>query len=389
MTDEERPRGRSIADEVEEGEVRKIVGFGNPLLDISCEVSQAVLDDWGVQTNNAILAEDKHKPKYAELSAQFKEKVDFIAGGATLNSIRVAQWLLTGADKGQCTSFIGCIGKDAFGEKMKEQLTTDKVAPFFLEDVEVPTGTCAVLIKDNERSLIANLSAAEKYDIEHFKSAPVQACVEAAEIFYMAGFPITHPGGGATVKAICEHATASRGKIVCMNLSAPFLVQVPPFREALLEAIKFCNYVFCNESEAEALGAALEWEEKSVDAIAVRMASLPSEKAWGLTVVVTQGSSATIVAQSPNPACPDGVMLQFPVAGNPWTLAKEQLVDTNGAGDAFVGGFLSQLAVRTDEAHGGLAECVRMGHFAAGCIIQQSGCTCPDINSVKSVFGDD
>ena len=67
------------------------------------------------------------------------------------------------------------------------------------------TGTCAVLVKDNERSLIANLAAAEKYDKAHFDSAEIQAVVKDAGIYYMAGFPLTHAGGAATVQAILEH----------------------------------------------------------------------------------------------------------------------------------------------------------------------------------------
>ena len=67
---------------------KKICGR-NPLLDISCHVDQATLDDWGAQLNNAILAEEKHQPKYAELAK--REGVEFIAGGATLNLIRVAR----------------------------------------------------------------------------------------------------------------------------------------------------------------------------------------------------------------------------------------------------------------------------------------------------------
>jgi adenosine kinase len=51
---------------------------------------------------------------------------------------------------------------------------------------------------------------------------------------------------------------------------------------------------------------------------------------------------------------------------------RELLVDTNGAGDAFVGGFLSQLVLEKS-----IAECVRAGHFAARTIIQRSGCTFP------------
>ena len=36
-----------------------ILGMGNPLLDISANVEQAVLDEWGATLNNAILAEEK------------------------------------------------------------------------------------------------------------------------------------------------------------------------------------------------------------------------------------------------------------------------------------------------------------------------------------------
>ena len=45
----------------------------------------------------------------------------------------------------------------------------------------------------------------------------------------------------------------------------------------------------------------------------------------------------------------------------------------SGAGDAFVGGFLSQLVVGK-----GLNECVRAGHYAANVIIKRSGCSFPD-----------
>ena len=50
----------------------------------------ALLAKWDAKMGNAILAEDKHKPLYAELAKNFP--VEYIAGGATQNSIRVAQW---------------------------------------------------------------------------------------------------------------------------------------------------------------------------------------------------------------------------------------------------------------------------------------------------------
>ncbi len=62
---------------------------------------------YGVTMNNAILAEEKHVPIYAELIEKYP--VEFIAGGATQNSMRVAQWV---AGKPGMTTMIGCIGEN-------------------------------------------------------------------------------------------------------------------------------------------------------------------------------------------------------------------------------------------------------------------------------------
>lgn len=51
-------------------------------------------------------------------------------------------------------------------------------------------------------------------------------------------------------------------------------------------------------------------------------------------------------------------------------MEKEEIVDTNGAGDAFVGGFIAQLVMGKS-----LDVCVRSGIYTARHIIQQSGCT--------------
>jgi adenosine kinase len=66
-----------------------IFGMGNPLLDISAVVEKELLDRYGLKSNDAILAEDKHKPIYQELIEKWP--VEYIAGGATQNAIRVAQ----------------------------------------------------------------------------------------------------------------------------------------------------------------------------------------------------------------------------------------------------------------------------------------------------------
>ena len=63
--------------------------MGNPLLDISANVDYEFLEKYDMKPNNAILAEEKHKPLYDEMVEKYK--VDYIPGGATQNSLRVAQ----------------------------------------------------------------------------------------------------------------------------------------------------------------------------------------------------------------------------------------------------------------------------------------------------------
>ena len=107
------------------------------------------------------------------------------------------------------------------------------------------------------------------------------------------------------------------------------------------------------------MGRYHDWQ---CDGCARRAAAFPKAFASRPRVVVfTQGADSTCVA------C-NGTVEVFPVE----PLPREKLIDTNGAGDAFVGGFLSQLV--QGAAH---AQCVAAGHYAAREIIQQSGCKTP------------
>lgn len=63
--------------------------MGNPLLDISATVGIEFLKKYDLHPNDAILAQDKHKPMYDELIDLYQ--AEFIAGGSVQNTMRVAQ----------------------------------------------------------------------------------------------------------------------------------------------------------------------------------------------------------------------------------------------------------------------------------------------------------
>lgn len=330
-----------------------LLGMGNPLLDISAHVDEEFMKKYDIKPNNAILAEEKHIPMYEEMADKYK--VDYIAGGATQNTIRIAQWIL---QKPGATSYIGCVGKDKFAEEMKNSAKASGVNIQYYEHESAPTGTCAVCIVGGERSLVANLSAANCYNVEHLKKPENWALVEKAKYYYIAGFFLTV--SPESIQLVAEHAAAN-DKYFTMNLSAPFICEF--FKEPQEKALQYVDYVFGNETEARAFSKVHGWETDNVEEIAKKISRW--QKASGThkrITVITQGADPVVVAE-------DGVVKTFPVP----VLPKEKLVDTNGAGDAFVGGFLSQLIQGKP-----IEECVRAGNYAAGVVIQRSGCTFPD-----------
>ncbi|XP_065835469.1 uncharacterized protein [Oscarella lobularis] len=330
-----------------------LYGMGNPLLDISATVGQDFLQRYDLKPDNAILADDKHQSLYSDLIKNFP--VDYIAGGATQNTIRVAQWLIgtPGA-----TTYTGCIGKDEFGKQLTQKAEGDGVKVNYMIHDSTPTGTCAVLITGKNRSMVANLSAANCYAMEHIDKSENWAYVESAKVIYIGGFFLTV--SPETIVKVGAHC-ADTDKIFSMNLSAPFLCQF--FKEPMMKAFPFVDYIFGNESEAAAFAKEQNLGTENLEEVALKMASLPKANSKrSRVVVITQGKDNTIVAK-------DGKVKQFPIV----PVDEDKILDTNGAGDAFVGGFLSQLSLGKS-----LEDCVRCGMYAASVIIQHSGCTFPE-----------
>jgi adenosine kinase len=224
-------------------------------------------------------------------------------------------------------------------------------------DESTPTGTCAACIMGGERSLVANLAAANNYKIEHLKAN--WSAVEAARVIYSAGFFITVSPD--SMMEVAKHAAANNQQY-CLNISAPFLCEVPPFKKTIGDLLPYVDFLFGNENEARAFAKSEGWETEDIAEIALRVCKFPKENgSKGRVVVFTQGKDPTVVATN-------GTIKTYPVTLVP----ADKLVDTNGAGDAFVGGFLSQLVNGKD-----LDECVRAGNYAGGVIVQSSGTQLP------------
>lgn len=141
-----------------------------------------------------------------------------------------------------------------------------------------------------------------------------------------------------------------------LNLSAPFIPQF--FTQQLDSIIPYASLVIGNESEAVAYAEAHKLGTTDLSAIAEAIANSPSELSKPRTVVITHGSEPTILVEGGNKAR---------------TIATKQIpasdiVDTNGAGDAFAGGVVGALILGKS-----IDEAVQIGQKLGGMCIGQDG----------------
>jgi len=159
---------------------------------------------------------------------------------------------------------------------------------------------------------------------------------------------------------MAKHA-AAENKIFVTNLAATFVCEF--FTKQLLETIPYSDYLFGNKDEVLSLSKALKLETEDIKEIAIKVSLMEKiNKKRDRCVVFTQGSENIIVAIA-------GKIQEFDVP----KLDKDLIVDMNGAGDAFCGGFISQLVQGKE-----LKICVKAGNYAASVIIQNDGCTFPE-----------
>jgi len=335
-----------------------LFGIGNPLLDIQAHADQAFLDKWSLKQDDAILCDDGHIPMFQEMVAKYK--VEYVAGGATQNALRVAQWIF---GKPNIATFMGCIGNDEYGKILEENARSVGLNTVYQRHPTEKTGTCAALLVGPYRSLCAHLAAANCFTKAHLEVPEHLSLMHKASMYYIAGFPLTVCPD--VMLDIAKHSNET-GKTFMLNLSAGFIVHV--FREQMMKLFPYVDILFGNETEAEEFSKEHNLGTTVIKEIALKIAQFPKEnKQRKRIVVITQGAGPVCVAQGDQ-------VNEYPIINVP----KEKILDTNGAGDSFVGGFLSQYVQEKP-----LDKCVACGNWAAAVIIQRSGCTFPKVCEYK------
>lgn len=334
-----------------------LVCLGNPLLDLQVDVDAAYLAKYDLKADDAILAEEKHLPIYNEVLNT--DGLKLVAGGAAQNTARGAQYILP-ADS---VVYFGSTGNDVYYEKLVAANAQYGLRTEYQIQESTGTGKCAALITGKHRSLVTDLAAANLFTPSHLQKPENWKLVENAKYFYIGGFHLTV--SPEAIELLGKHA-AENNKTFVLNFSAPFIAQF--FKDPLDKAIPYCDYIIANESEAAAYAEAHGLDTTDVATIAKHVAKLPKVNTQKpRTVVFTQGTEPTVTVVY------DAASDSFDV--NEYTvreLAADDVVDTNGAGDAFAAGFVASLVQEKT-----LPQAVDVGQWAAALSIQEVGPTFP------------
>lgn len=195
--------------------------------------------------------------------------------------------------------------------------------------------------------------------------------IDAAKFFYLEGYFLTH---GLESALYVAKKSSESGKVIyvrrksslsdhymqvfAINLSAPFIAQF--FKVQLEQILPYCDIVIGNEAEAEAWAESTGLPDKTDLANVARSLALSTKAnpSRPRIVVFTHGAESTVVVSA---ADSDNAKV-FPVHA----LKDEDIVDTNGAGDAFAGGFIGALVAgkSTDDA-------IEVGHKMGAMCVQQ------------------
>ncbi|KAJ9114687.1 hypothetical protein QFC22_005563 [Naganishia vaughanmartiniae] len=378
--------------------------MGNPLLDMQVSNGEALLQKYNLKANDAILADENQMGIYDDVTKDYK--VTYVAGGAAQNAARAAAYVLPPNH----VVYVGAVGKDALAEQLEKANDKEGVKSAYQVVEDDKTGACAVVLTGHDRSLVTTLRAAEKFSPAHLADPTIKSYIDHAKFFYIGGFFLTH---GIESALHVAKSAAGRGKVVVLNLSAPFIPQF--FKQQLDQLLMYVDILIGNESEAasyaEAQGMAvshvlpfnpskanhsqtsyslpsysLHSQDSSVAQIATAIANLPKSNASRpRLVIITQGSESTLVASSSPSSSPSSSALSGAQKcnlsasdPNPKTypvpkLDDSQIVDTNGAGDAFAGGFLGAHVLGKS-----LDECIEVGHRLGQRCVGQVGPTFGD-----------
>ncbi|OUY06045.1 adenosine kinase [Acinetobacter populi] len=310
----------------------ELFSIGNALVDQEFLVDDQFLQNAQLVKGTMQLCDAEQQAHLVKNLSQATHKGQ-ASGGSAANTT-VAFTALGG------TSFYACrVGNDALANFYLHDLQNVKVQTHQKSLSEGQTGTCIVMVTpDGERTMYTYLGITAELSPEQIDYEPLKQ----AKWLYIEGYLATSPTAHQAVAEARQIAKA-HGVKIAISLSDPAMVQYA--KSGLDQLIDDgVDVLFCNEQEALMYTKALSIEQASEALLNIAR-----------TVVITLGSKGALIGAK-NRA------IQMVVG------EAVEALDSNGAGDAFAGGFL--YALTQDKT---VEQAAKIGNIVAAKVVSQYG----------------
>ena len=338
---------------------KSLIALGNPIVDITVSIDKETLQNYGLEYRRTIFCNEKTQKFIDELDK--KPIVTYTPGGSVMNTLRVCSYCLnmnqneSGKHK---ITMLGAVGNDVFKDKIINSLREAKVEPL-LEILQDKTSKCGVGIYKKDRCLVPDIQASKKLSKE-FIEENLDKIVEH-DVLLVEGYFLKE--NYELCKFLVEEFK-KKGKLVILTLSAVCIVQY--HMDKIKEIADLSDMVIGNMEETEVLAGGKNAVFQDTYEKVHRILA-PSNR----LLVVTCGSHGVYCSKYNYQSRRLDLILQC----FPNFVKNEEIVDLNGAGDAFLGGILA--VYLTGNTKNRLFSCCKAGNEAASVILRNVGCTYP------------
>ena len=334
-----------------------IIAIGNPIVDISAEIDKDSIQKYRLKWGETVFADQSNIGFFDELES--KPHVTYIPGGSIQNTLRVLSWCLNMEEKNKgkySITMLGATGNDGYKEKIMNALKVSGVKPLLQSIPNMSTSRCGVGIYKKERCLLPEIRASncltEEFVSEHQNEIYENDALIIEGYFLQEKYDIC--------KNLCLEFKKEK-KVVILALSAVFMVQA--HFDKIVEISNYADMIVGNMEELQAFAGENSGNYKDIFEKVYKKLE-PKDRIF----VVTDGSKGVLVSKYDYKRG----KLDFILQSFPSVMKTEDIVDLNGAGDSFLGGFLSQFMKGCT-----LYSCCRAGNDAASVILKNVGCTFP------------
>ena len=339
--------------------VNSLIALGNPIVDITVSIDKDTIQNCGLEWGRTVFANDITQKFLDDLDK--KPIVTYTPGGSIMNTLRVCSWCLNmnPSDAGKFKiTMLGAVGNDIFKDKIINSLKEAKVEPL-LEILQEKTSRCGVGIYKKDRCLVPDIQASKNLSQEFINEK--KNTIFEHDVLIIEGYFLKE--NYDLCKSLCEEFNKDK-KLVILTLSAVCIVQYNI--DKIKEIANMSDMIIGNMEETEVLAGGKNATFQETYEKVHRILS-PRNR----LLLVTCGSHGVYCSKYNYKSQRLELILQC----FPNFVKNDEIVDLNGAGDAFLGGFLA-MYLKGNRGNR-LFSCCRVGNDAASVILRNVGCTYP------------